>query len=535
MQESSFSTEDSTTRTIEPETGNDARKRYGRVRDRSARLSISLSDLSHGRHQSQIPRWRYMYLASLVAQDVLAMLLSLWFCLLVKSDSYITLTDSFSFWAFAVFQCLIWVLSLLGAGAYRRHIMTDGYRIYAIILNAGVITVVVTGYLVYMFQLELPRTAVIEAPTVAALVEILGRWCSRKVLLRLRTKNLCKYDTVIMGSVDGILESLHMLDTCNTLGYRPVAVCPVETNANFTQDISALSVSKLIFSKFPVKILPFSNSIADDMQSMKSQILLVTDAVSRDSEHMRALSLLLESRSIELAFTVSVADVGGHRLHLRDTMQQNVLTASLPQYSFFAAMIKRTFDVMVSSFALLVLCPFVMLPIALMIKHEDKGPIFYCQERIGKNGKPFKFYKFRSMQSNADQLDKMLAEEYGQEYGALFKLKDDPRVTAIGKVLRKYSLDEIPQFYNVLKGDMSIVGPRPQRQYEVDKYSKLYSTRLLVKPGITGPWQISGRSNLSQEQAEQLDVSYIENWSITSDVVIMLKTGVVMFRGVGAY
>lgn len=153
-----------------------------------------------------------MYLASLVAQDVLAMLLSLWFCLLVKSDSYITLTDSFSFWAFAVFQCLIWVLSLLGAGAYRRHIMTDGYRIYAIILNAGVITVVVTGYLVYMFQLELPRTAVIEAPTVAAFVEILGRWCSRKVLLRLRTKNLCKYDTVIMGSVDGILESLHMLD-----------------------------------------------------------------------------------------------------------------------------------------------------------------------------------------------------------------------------------------------------------------------------------------------------------------------------------
>ncbi|MFT9243561.1 MAG: sugar transferase [Bifidobacterium aquikefiri] len=154
---------------------------------------------------------------------------------------------------------------------------------------------------------------------------------------------------------------------------------------------------------------------------------------------------------------------------------------------------------------------------------------------MGKNGKPFKFYKFRSMVTDADQKDKELAEKYGQEYGTLFKLQDDPRVTTVGKIIRKFSLDEIPQFYNVLIGDMSIVGPRPQRQYEVNNYSSIYTTRLLVKPGITGPWQISGRSNLSQEQSEQLDVSYIENWSITGDIVITLKTAVAIFKAVGAY
>lgn len=163
------------------------------------------------------------------------------------------------------------------------------------------------------------------------------------------------------------------------------------------------------------------------------------------------------------------------------------------------------------------------------------APIFFSQQRIGLHGKPFTMYKFRSMVTNAEELKKKLAEENGQTDRFIFKMKDDPRITKVGRFIRKTSLDEFPQFFNVLKGDMSLVGPRPALPEEVARYGSLYSTRLLVKPGITGPWQVSGRSDLSQEQSEYLDVSYIENWSIAGDLAILAKTVLVVFRGTGSY
>ena len=136
---------------------------------------------------------------------------------------------------------------------------------------------------------------------------------------------------------------------------------------------------------------------------------------------------------------------------------------------------------------------------------------------------------------NADRFDAQLAEVAEKKYGALFKVENDPRITKIGHFIRKYSIDEFPQFFNVLKGDMSLVGPRPQREYEVAEYGTLYSTRLLVRPGITGPWQVSGRSNLSQEEAERLDVSYIQQWSVTGDLAILAKTIMAVLRHTGSY
>ena len=144
-------------------------------------------------------------------------------------------------------------------------------------------------------------------------------------------------------------------------------------------------------------------------------------------------------------------------------------------------------------------------------------------------------YKFRSMRTDADKIKAKLTKERGIEDRFVFKLKDDPRVTKIGHFIRKTSLDEFPQFFNVFKGDMSLVGPRPPLPEEVARYGMLYSTRLLVKPGITGPWQISGRSDLTQKQSEYADVSYIQDWSITGDIAILLKTVVAVFKGTGAY
>ena len=235
---------------------------------------------------------------------------------------------------------------------------------------------------------------------------------------------------------------------------------------------------------------------------------------------------------IELALTASVADLSGANLQLHNDPSMPILTARLAQYSLPTRIFKRVCDIVLSLVAIILSSP-IMLWAAYKVKREDGGPVFYSQTRIGIYGKPFTMYKFRSMRLNADKMDAEVAAAAGVELGTTFKVKDDPRVTKIGKFIRKTSIDEVPQFFNVLKGDMSMVGPRPQRQYEVDQYSPLYSTRLLVKPGITGPWQISGRNDLSQEQSEYADVSYIQNWSITGDIAILLKTVGAVFNGTG--
>ena len=195
---------------------------------------------------------------------------------------------------------------------------------------------------------------------------------------------------------------------------------------------------------------------------------------------------------------------------------------------------KRGVDIFGAIVAIILFSP-VMIVTAIMIKKTSPGPLIFSQERVGLQNRPFKMYKFRSMVTNAEELKKKLAEETGQEDRFIFKMKDDPRITKVGHFIRKTSLDEFPQFYNVLKGDMSLVGPRPALPEEVARYGSLYSARLLVKPGITGPWQVSGRSDLSQEQSEYLDVSYIENWSIAGDLAILAKTVMVIFTGCGSY
>lgn len=195
--------------------------------------------------------------------------------------------------------------------------------------------------------------------------------------------------------------------------------------------------------------------------------------------------------------------------------------------------IKRSFDIVASLLGIFALLPF-FLVIACFIKMDSKGPIFYRQHRIGKNGQIFRMYKFRSMVSNADELRKQL-ESYNEVDGPVFKIRKDPRITRIGRFIRKYSIDELPQLFNVLKGEMSIVGPRPPLPKEVEKYGDWEWRRLEVLPGITGLWQVSGRSDLSFQQWMNLDVYYIENWSFTLDIKIMLKTIPVVFRGRGAY
>lgn len=195
--------------------------------------------------------------------------------------------------------------------------------------------------------------------------------------------------------------------------------------------------------------------------------------------------------------------------------------------------LKRCFDFAAAALLVAVLSPFLML-VAILIKLDSEGPVFYKQQRVGRNGRLFYMYKFRSMRPDADQLLKELWDQ-NEADGIAFKIHDDPRVTRLGRFLRKYSIDELPQLFNVLKGDMSLVGPRPPLPIEVEHYGAWEWRRLEVTPGITGLWQVSGRSDLSFSQWVNLDIYYIENWSLILDLKILLKTIPVVIRGEGAY
>lgn len=210
-----------------------------------------------------------------------------------------------------------------------------------------------------------------------------------------------------------------------------------------------------------------------------------------------------------------------------------MLHVDLPRYSGTKYWLKRSFDVFFAAAALVALSPVLGL-VALAIKLDDGGPVLFRQERIGLGGEPFVIHKFRTMCADAEaKIDALIAEAGGQ--ALLFKLEHDPRITRIGSTLRKFSLDELPQFWTVLRGGMSIVGPRPQVSREVAEYTDAAHRRLLIKPGITGLWQVNGRSQLSLEESIRLDLRYVENWSLTGDLAIIMKTVRTVLRPRGAY
>lgn len=482
------------------------------------------------------PLWRYIYVAALVAVDVLVMLLSLVICFAFNPGAYDTVTRAMPIWAFLLAYCVIGLLCLAFAGAYHRHVMAEGYELYTKLINAAIFTIVLASCVAFMLNLQLPRTALIIAPLVGLVCELVARWMMRCLLHHHRRRGECKYTTVIVGSSEGINRTLRLMRRNSALGYMPVAVCPIAPDprmddayvvTNFVADPDIEGADKL-------RVLSFGSRFARTIERMGVQEVYIADVLSRDSKLLHAMSLAVESLGIELAISVSLADIGGHRLHLRNSAEQQVLIASLPQYRTTTYVIKRIIDIVLSAVALVISSP-IMLGVAIAIKLDDGGPVLFKQTRVGIHGKPFTMYKFRSMVTNAEEIKAKLAAESGQTDRFIFKLKDDPRITKVGKFIRKTSLDEFPQFFNVFKGDMSLVGPRPALPDEVARYGSLYSTRLLVKPGITGPWQVSGRSDLSQEQSEFLDVSYIENWSITGDLAILAKTVMVVFRGTGSY
>ena len=328
---------------------------------------------------------------------------------------------------------------------------------------------------------------------------------------------------VLVGQLEAVREFAQSPLRYPTHGYKVVAVCTPDGDPGDAVELPG-------FGEVP--LYPQTAGVANAVDASGADtVALLSGQLTPDE--IRDLSWQLEKLNVDLVVSPGMVDVAGPRLTLLPTGGLPLIFVDKPQYEGAKRFQKRAFDVCFSLALLLCAAP-LMVAAAVRIKAYDGGPVFYLSERIGLDGVPFQMIKFRTMVVCADRQLASLAHLSDSD-GALFKMRQDPRITPVGRVLRRYSIDELPQFINVLRGEMSVVGPRPPLACEVDAYDARVRRRLLVRPGITGLWQISGRSDLSWEDSVRLDLSYVENWSMLADFAIAAGTLGAVVRARGAY
>ncbi|MDR1355326.1 MAG: exopolysaccharide biosynthesis polyprenyl glycosylphosphotransferase [Propionibacteriaceae bacterium] len=408
-------------------------------------------------------------------------------------------------------------IAILGLAKTRSlNLIGTSTAEYVAVVRASLMLFGLFAIVSYSLKLELSRLLFLLALPLGTLLILVGRWVLRARLNnRRRARGTEMTSSIIVGrhtEVEAVVT-----DMLNTLeaGYWPTMVCVLD-NGTISYDLARVSYEEL------------SNILSS------ADLGAVIVAGGLTAPQTQQLAWELESRPITLLLRPMLTDIAGPRVSMQVADGLSLMHLDLPRFDGIQLMVKRLFDIVLAALALLILSPLLLI-ISVVIKIDDpSGAVIFTQERVGLGGRHFRIHKFRSMVTDAEmRLDELVAVQGGQQ--ALFKMKDDPRITRVGRFIRKTSIDELPQFWDVLVGKMSIVGPRPALPREVATYSQRHLRRLLIKPGITGLWQIRGRSDLSIEESIRLDLRYVENWSLLGDIVIIFKTIMVVLRGAGSY
>jgi exopolysaccharide biosynthesis polyprenyl glycosylphosphotransferase len=276
---------------------------------------------------------------------------------------------------------------------------------------------------------------------------------------------------------------------------------------------------------------PIANTLDLVRSTETTGVLVATSGVSTENTNRLARQLVYEGIFVQL--TSSLCDIAAERLVVHPLGRRPVISVEPASFDGWRAVAKRSFDLALTLVAMVVLSPLLVL-VAIAVKIDSRGPVFFRQTRVGRGGKPFKVWKFRTMFVDAEQKRAELWSA-NQADGPLFKVKDDPRVSRVGRWLRRHSIDELPQLLNVLRNEMSLVGPRPALPEELESWSVELHNRLRVKPGLTGMWQVSGRSDCSFAEYVRLDLYYVDNWTLITDLAIVAKTVPAILLRRGAY
>lgn len=481
--------------------------------------------------ESQItPNWQRKYARRLLISDTLIILWAvfgaqvLWF----GADTAGLATRQFrdlaiSYSIVSVVLSAAWLGTLLLVSSREYRILGAGAEEYKRVISASTRVFGAFAIIGFVFQIDFSRGYLIIALPVGLLALLVERWLWRQWLNAQRSSGGYSSRAVLVGSAQTASEIAQALIRSPAAGYQVVAACLTDAGGHDTLPRTAVPVAGDI------------DDLAETMLATGADTVIVVGGHGLSQDRIREISWSLAPGEQHLVMVPSLIDVAGPRIHSRPVAGLPLVHVETPRYEGARRVTKRAFDIISASAAVIVLSP-LLLGVAIAVKLSTPGPVLFRQGRVGYDGRPFSMLKFRSMVDNAeDLLPTLLDQQRDAGNAVLFKMTDDPRITPIGRFIRRFSIDELPQLFNVIAGSMSMVGPRPSLPSEVALYDQHVHRRFLVRPGITGLWQVSGRSSLSWDDSVRLDLYYVENWSLTQDMVILWRTFKAVLQRDGAY
>jgi len=474
--------------------------------------------------------WRAAYARRLALTDALAIIWVVFAVHLLRfgldTDPALVTQDiastDLSYWIISVAIIVAWII-ILGVFKTRDYrVVGSGSLEYKLVADASIRLFGLVAITAFLCKVELARGYVLLAFPAGIVVLIFTRWLWRQWISVQRSSGRYTSRLILVGtqsSNESIRTELHRV---RGAGYQVVAMWEPHS----LPVVSSLPSVDMFYS---------DTSVLQAMAESGADTVAITNSDVLGLDGVRALSWALEPGRQHLILAPNLTDVSGPRVHMRPVAGLPLIHVETPRYEGAKQFTKRGFDILASGVALLVLSV-PMLVISLLVRLSSEGPALFRQQRVGRNGAPFTMLKFRSMVTDAeDRLQALIDNDRTAGNTMLFKLREDPRVTPVGKFMRRFSLDELPQLFNIFLGHMSVVGPRPPLPKEVEQYEDHVHRRFLVKPGLTGLWQVSGRSNLSWEDSVRLDLYYVENWSLAGDFMLVWRTLKAVIRRDGAY
>jgi exopolysaccharide biosynthesis polyprenyl glycosylphosphotransferase len=463
--------------------------------------------------------WRARYSLRLWVSDLIVLLAVVfgthiaWFGLgnaqvSIREDSRLS---AVSYWIFSLGLVALWMWALSLADSRSDRAIGTGSSEYVRMMSASLRLFGMIAILAFLLRVDVARGYLLISLPLGVAMLLLERWLWRQWLVRRRARGEFSARVVLVGSERSIAQIGAALSRAPSAGYHVVGACVPGGRAGDVIDGTGIPV------------LGDVAYVSRAMAAASADTVAVTSTDELPPSSVKRIAWELEAGRQHLVLAPSIVDVVGPRIQTRPVAGLPLIHVETPRYSKGQRIAKRTMDIVLAGIGVIVLAP-LMAVIAVIIRTRTGGPALFPQTRVGLDGEEFRMLKFRTMVCDAEE--RLTGLELRQDAGneVLFKMLDDPRVTTIGRFLRRYSLDELPQLFNVLDGSMSVVGPRPSLPREVRQYADHVHRRFMVKPGITGLWQVSGRSSLSWDETVRLDLSYVENWSLIGDVVILFKT-----------
>ncbi|WP_242614042.1 sugar transferase [Actinomadura roseirufa] len=430
-----------------------------------------------------------------------------------------------------------WLLALRMARAYDPRVVGYGAEEYRRAAAAGLRLAALVAIACYLARVPMARGFLVPAFSVGTLGLLAGRYGARKWLHHRRTAlRGWSHRVLLLGGGPAAADLIHRFRREPYTGFQIVGVCLPDGDDRYGDDLYGDDPYGPAVRPAEIDGVPVAGTLAavgDAIALVEADTVAVTASAGLGAEALRRLGWQLQASGVGLVVAPALTDIAGPRIHTRPVAGLPLIHVEEPELAGARRALKAAADRVLALAVVTALAP-LMAVIALWVRLDSGGPAFFRQRRVGLGGRTFTMYKFRTMVADAESRRAALAAA-NESDGVLFKIRDDPRVTRAGRLLRRWSLDELPQLINVVKGEMSLVGPRPPLPEEVAGYGEDAARRLLVPPGMTGLWQVSGRADLSWEDSVRLDLYYVENWSFAADLMILWKTLGAVVRARGAY